>query len=265
MTISKKSAEELLYKSIFYGTIGVFALIYIVSGKQKIDDIFIFLAFAFAIFLIIKGLWHFIEIKECKQESEYKFDIKNNILYFNKNKFDLQNSYLFFHLNECGDNISVALYQEKRDKIITIFSKIIFNRNELLEFLKLIKPYRKFNAFPWDKFNTNKTLYVCKDGFIIDGREIFYNEVKKMDWETKFNHNMTAKTRIVTLYIDLKNGENIMEIFYNAKWLIYAKIFYIHMRVNNEKIDTATGHKKIAKEFNKILQELDKNGCESIW
>ncbi len=192
------------------------------------------------------------------------FDIKNNILYFNKNKFDLQNSYLFFHLYECGDNITVALYQEKRDKIVTIFSKIIFNRNELLEFLKLIKPYRKFNAFPWDKFNTNSTLYVCRDGFIIDGREIFYSEVKKVDWETTFLHYYTHKIRTIELYIYLKNDTIVKEIFYDAKWLIYAKILYIHMRVNNEKIDTATGHKKVAKAFNEILQELDKNGCESL-
>jgi len=264
MTISKKSAEELLYKSIFYTLIGVFALIYIVSGKQKIDNIFIFSAFAFASFLIFKGLWHFIEIKECKQESKSLFDIKNDILYFNKNKFDLQNSYLFFHLNECGDNITVALYQEKRDKIVTIFSKIIFNRNELLEFLKLIRSYRKFNAFPWDKFNTNSTLYVCRDGFIIDGREIFYSEVKKVDWETTFHYEMTARIRIVTFYIYLKNGKRVKGRFDFAEWSIYAKILYIHMRVNNEKIDTATGHKKVAKAFNEILQELDKNGCESL-
>ena len=150
------------------------------------------------------------------------------------------------------------------NKIITIFSKIIFNQDELLAFLKLIKPYRKFNAFPWDRFNTNGTLFVCKDGFIINGREIFYSEVKKIDWETKFHHNMTAKTRIVTLYIDLKNSEHIIDIFYSAKWLLYAKILYINMRVNNEKIGIATGHKKVAKAFNKILKELEKDRCESL-
>ena len=254
MLISPKNSKEFIYKIILY-SVGC-AVLYI-YGINLITVIVM-------AFFIIQIIWNIVDMRSCKQKAEYKLYIKDDILYFNTQKFPLANSYLFFNLVDCGKKISVSLYQEIDTKVVTVFESIVFNRTEFIEFFKLIRPYRKFRAFPWDKFNTNNSLYVCKDGFIICGREFFYSEVKKFDWKTTFHYEMTARIRIVTLYIYLQNGKRVKEAFHFAKWLIYAKILYIDMRVNNEKIGTATGHKKVAKAFNEILKELDKNGCESL-
>ena len=140
--------RKVSYKIIFY-IIGCGALY--IYGINLIT--FIILGF-----FIIQIILNIVNMSNCKQTAEYKIDIKDDVLYFDTQKFPLAKSYLFFNLADCGKKISVSLYQEKDTKVATIFQSVIFNQTEFIEFFKLIRPYRKFRAFPWSKFNTNNTL-----------------------------------------------------------------------------------------------------------
>ena len=262
MIISHKSTENFFYKALLYTIVGIVGFI-IVSILFDIN-ILSFFTLVFFSFLILKGLFHALEIKSCKQNKEHELKVKNDTLYFDKKQFLLTESYLFFRLEECGKNAVVSLYQEKDAKVITIFSQIIFTPTEFEEFLQLIKPYRKFDTFPWKRYNTHKTLYVCKKGVIINGRELFYGEIETIDWATKVIYNMNARIENVTIDIELKNGEKIIETFRNAKDILYAKLLYISLGLEGKDIAPASGYKRLASPFNKILEELKRNECESL-
>jgi len=262
MKINKKNTEIFLYKMLLYmstGTIGS-VLVYNLYTINMIS----FLVIIFFIFLIIKGLFHSLEIKYCKQKKIYNIKIEDNIFYLDTKAFPLQDSYLFFKLQACDKNAVVSLHQEKDAKIITIFQKIIFNPLEFEKFLMLIKLYRKFDVFPWKKNITYGSLYICKDGFIVCGREFFYHEVEKFEWGTEIYYQRTAKFERAIIYIYLKNDEKVIETYRNIDGLTNARIFYIWMHIRNEEIANATGYKKIICPFNKILEELEKTGCESL-
>lgn len=262
MTISKKSTEKFFYKTLLHIGIGIigFVLVYNLYSINMIS----FLVIVFFISLIIKGLFHSLEINYCKQENICTIEIKNNILHFTQKEFFLEDSYLFFRLEACSTNAAVSLHQEKDAKIITIFQKVIFNPLEFQEFLKLIQPYRKFDVFPWKKNMTYGTLYVCKHGFIVGGREFFYHEVEKFEWGTEIYYKRLARFERATMYIDLKNGEKIIETYQDSAGLTNARIFYIWLYVHKKEIAKATGYKKITRPFNQILEALEKEGCESL-
>ncbi len=262
MQIAKKSSEKFLYKAILHFIVGFvgFIAIYIIFEINILS----FLSLAFFLFIILKGGWHVFEFKSCKQEQSHELEIQNNTICFDRKHIVLDNSYLFFRLEECGKNVVVSLYQEKNAKILTIFSKIIFSPSEFKKFLELIKPYRKFDAFPWKKFNTHHTIYVCKKGIIIDGRELFYEEIEMIEWETEISYRMNARIESVTVVIGLKNNEKIIETFRNAQDKIYAKLLYVSLRLKGRMKDAVSGNNQTVASFNEILKELEKKECEEL-
>ena len=207
----------------------------------------------------------FLKSEKLDKISSYFFEIKDGYIYFNKRKISLEESYLFFKIYKRYEHYIVSLYQEKKESISAIFLNIAFNKEELEKFLKTVKPYRKFAAQPWSDYNTLRTLFLCKDGIVFDGREIFYHEIKKIDWESATRYSYVLISKILTLYIFLKNGEEIKKVYYNPKGALYAKILYLLRYLDNKKLDVFIANRVVAKPYFKILYELDKNGCESVW
>ena len=260
MTITPKNSIVFLYNSVLYAGLGVICLFYFycLNGVNNIIEVILLFFFTYKFF------FNCLDAISCKQNKKYEINIQNDIFYVEKNRYNLKNSYLYFELNECGDNVKVLLYQEKETKTKLILQNIIFSRLEFRKFLQMIKPYRKFNAFPWREFNTTGALYICNEGFIVYGREIFYNEVKSVDWKSEIYYKKLARFEEIYLIIELKNGEKIANYFNNYSEIAFAKIFYIYLRVKNEPITKITGHKTFSKQFNKILKELEERGCETV-
>ena len=254
ITIDKKDTKKIFYKIILY--IAVIATIYALYGLNLIT-------IAVIGFLTVRILFLALDLKSCKQATTHKISVVDDNFRIDDKTFSLQDAYLFFRLKDCGENSAVSLFMEKSQDVETIFQDMIFNPSEFKTFLSLIVPYSKFNTFLW-KSNTNGTLFVCKSGFMVEGRALFYDEVESIEWKTKVHYNMTAKMEVVWLYVALKNGEGIKAYFADAKEVLYAKLMYISMRVNGETIDKATGYKKFTRPFNKILEELERKECASI-
>lgn len=255
MIVHKKHTKKILYKIILYSTI--MTLLYALYGLNLIT-------IAVIGFLTVRILFLALDVKGCKQETVHEINVKNGNFHIDDKTFPLQGAYLFFRLRECGENSAVSLYLEEGRNVETIFQDIIFSPSEFEAFLKLIAPYRKINVFPWNKHTTHDTLFVCKEGFFIDGRAFFYDEVENITWKTTVHHEMTAKRESVLVSVDLKNGEGVIENFWSAKETLYAKLLYVSMRVNGEKIEKVTGNKKFVKAFDAILKTLQTKECASL-
>ena len=261
MIVAKKSVLELVYKSGLYIAVGGGGFYLLYSQVEKVDNIFVFLSLAFFLFLVLIGVFYALGIPNCKQKQEDTISIKNDIFYHNNiETANLKNTYLFFELYECGKNIAVTLYQEKDAKRVRIFQRIIFSDTEFRNFLKLIQPYRKFDSFPWKKYHTKGTFFVCYEGFILDGREFFYDEVATLSWESETYYKRLAKFERINIELELKNKELIVHTFFDAKTMIYVKLAYIVTRTTNKHINELTESKKITSMYEKLLTGLQ-NHC----
>ncbi len=255
MIVHKKHTKKIIYTIIFYST--VIALLYALYGLNLITV-------AVIGFLTVRILFLALDVKGCKQVTTHKITVKNDNFHIDDRSFSLQDAYLFFRLKDCGENSAVSLYREEGRNVETIFQDMIFSPSEFEDFLKLTAPYRKIKEFPWKIHTTHDTLFVCKEGFFVDGRAFFYDEVESITWKTTVHYEMTAKRESVLLTIDLKSGEGVIENFWDAKERLYAKLLYVSMRVNGKKIEKITGNKTFAKAFDTILKELQTKECASL-
>ena len=254
ITIDKKDTKKIFYKITLY--IAVIVMVYALYGLNLIT-------IAVIGFLTVRILFLALDLKSCKQATTHKISVVDDNFRIDDKTFPLQDAYLFFRLKDCGENSAVSLFMEKSQDVETIFQDMIFNPSEFKTFLSLIVPYSKFNTFLWET-DTSGTLFVCKRGFMVEGRSLFYNEVKRINWKTEVFHHMTAKTEIVRLYVGLKNGTVVKAYIIHTNEALYAKLIYVSMRVNSEKIEKVTGNKKFAKAFDTILKEIQTKECASI-
>jgi len=165
MQITKKGYQKLLLVYIFvFFILGVAVLLY---ALYQSSEAYKGIATIFSMAFVVEGSFNLFRFFNCTQKKSYKFGIKESQFLFYKKNFALKDSSLFFKLKKCTKEfIKVSLYKERDAKIMTIFTDILFSKEELEVFLELIKPFRKFDVFPWKDYSTLNKLYLCKNGFI---------------------------------------------------------------------------------------------------
>jgi len=255
LIIKPKNTTKFLIKAIFYFIIAVMFL-FLIFFNGKIDDLVELGGCLVVVFILLKGLESFFDFKECKGEN-VSLKIENDILYVNDKKVPLKNKYLFLESKKCDKFFKVFLYEEKDTKT-NLLLKTIINEEEYINLLKLIKPYKKLPIY----LSETKGIFLCKNGFSLNGREFFYNEISSIEWETQNSYcRFTYCAKKIYVYITLKNNVLIKADFYKND-LVYAKLIYINMAI--KKKNKIIGNKKIVKIFNNLIEKIKKEDCENI-
>ena len=263
MIVSRKSTIPYLVKASLYigiGTVGFMTLYYSV---EKVDNLFVLIGLVLAIAVIIIGIYHGLGIEACKQTHQQTITIEHDYLLLDNKKIALDGSYLYFELYACHKDIAVSLYQEKGGGVRMLFQNIIFSPKEFETFLECIRPYRKLDLFPWKRYHTQKSFYVCKEGFILNGREIFYQEVASIAWMTEAYYRYTARFERVIVEMRLKSGELLTEIYLHANSMLYVKLAYIATQTDDKTIDEITQGQTMRQLFEKTVHTIEEKGCVS--
>jgi hypothetical protein len=254
LIIKSKNTKIFLLKAIFYFFV-VFIFLFFIFSKGEIDNLIEFAGCLAVVFIFLKGFENFFDFKECKGKN-VSLKIENNVLYINDKKVPLKDKFLFLESERCDNFFKVFLYEEKDTKT-NLLLKVVLDEKEYIYFLKLIKPYKKLPLY----ISETKGIFLCKDGFSLNGREFFYNEVFSIEWKTR-NHRcrFTYCVKEINVYIRLKNNV-LIEADFDKKDLIYIKLIYI--KASLEKTSKVIfKNKKLAKMFNNLVEKIKKEGCE---
>ena len=123
--------------------------------------------------------------------------------------------------------MNLKCFYMKKDTKIKLFLKTIVDEKEYINLLKLIKPYKKLPIY----LSETNGIFLCKNGFSLNGREFFYDEISLIEWETKnYYCRFTYCAKKIYVYITLKNNLLIEADFYKND-LVYAKLIYINMAI----------------------------------
>ncbi len=198
VNIYTKDTGKFLIKAVFYSIVPLSVIIFVfISGW--INNMLGFAAVLISIVVLLKGYLYFFDVKECKG-GDYTLKIENDILYINEKPFNLKDKCLFVQSQKCDEYFKVFLYDDKMNLIF----KAVFDENEYIGFLKIIKPYKKLPLF----LERTDGIFLCKEGFAINGREFFYDEVKSIEWEIKkYRCKFFSCSEKVVVSIILKNGQ----------------------------------------------------------
>ena len=250
MKISKKANNKFLQLGFTYIIIAVamfIALGYLGKSAKELMGLGRF----FALILLIFGLAKIHKFHQFKQEKEETFEIKDKKVIFNNQEYLLENGYLSVEFKEEDEFYKVSLWLEKDKNTIQIFEDIVFNKDEMHSFLKLIKPYRKTdicllenkenleineektidNELKKDELQENQKLEngdlitLFNKGLMVEKREILYSEI------ANFLANITVinEKRYVDIDIVLKNKTEIKErlnSYDDQAKALYAKRFF---------------------------------------
>ncbi len=253
LKITPKNTKKFLYTAIFYISFAI--ILFFISWK--INNIFSYLFFIMAVLFLLRGYLYFFDAKECKGE-ECELKIKNDVLYIDDKSINLKGKSLFLESQKYDELFKVFLYEEKEIKT-NLLLKAVLDEKEYIELLKLIKHYKKLPLY------VEKTdgIFLCKNGFAINGREFFYNEISSIEWEVKtYRCRFGICSRYILVYIRLKDG-NVVTTDIKEKDLNYAKLLYIKAILNNDKLEIS-GNKNFVKIFNKLIDKIRKDGCENL-
>ncbi len=230
MIISEKREAGffLIGLGIAMGGAAMFLFILNLYGYSK--DAFTIFGKLIAIGIIILGISIIITAIKFNQAEELKFEIKNNKLIFESRVYNLENSFLIVDFEKDKDydgKYRVTLKLEKKDNLKTIFEKIVLNEDEMKEFLRLIKPYRKSDICLLED-KENKIIRYFKGGFVFENRDILYKDIKWFKTEiTQING-----PRYLDVEIGLKNGDIISKRLNGSK-KEYAQVIYTQMIYEN--------------------------------
>jgi len=222
--IAKKDKKSLLYKGIFLLLGGIALLFYLVNFIGVSEDFLPNFGKLASLVMIIFGIANIYNYDRYSQDYEAYFSIKDNVLKFEEKRYDIKGAFLSIRSLKKEDFYRVTLWIEKKEeKATTAFEDVVFNTDEMKQFLEMIKPYRKSQECLLDN---EKRVKLFDDGFIFENREILYDEIEK--FETKL-----IKYNESNLYLDinivLKNGD-ILDKRLNGGIKEYAKVIYARMK-----------------------------------
>ena len=213
LKITTKNTKIFLYKAIFYISL---AIVIFIFSSQNIN-LFSAIAMIGGLYFLLKGYLYFFDVRECKGK-EFVIKIEDDILYIDNKSISLKGKYLFLNTQKCDNYFKVFLYDDKN-----ILLKAILDKKEYIEFFRLIKAYKKLPLYLEETIG----IFVCKDGFSIDEREFFYNEIVSIEWEIK---NDICKfiycSKAIYLYVRLKNNTLITAQYPKDK-LVLEKLLFI--------------------------------------
>ena len=229
MIISEKREAGLFLfgLGIAIGGAAMFLVILNLYGYSK--DAFTIFGKLVAIGIVLFGISMLVTSIKFNQAEELKFEIKNNKLIFKSRVYDLENSFLIVDFEKDKDygKYRVTLKLEKKDNLKTIFEKIVLNEDEMKEFLKLTKPYRKSDICLFED-KENKIIRYFKGGFVFENRDLLYKDIKWFKTEiTQING-----PRYLDVEIGLKNGDIISKRLNGSK-KEYAQVIYTRMIYEN--------------------------------
>lgn len=205
MIITKKEKKNYLYGGIVLVIIGGGVLLYLIQTRGSAGDFLTVFGKLASLIGVIIGVVYLVQYNKLYQDKDVKLDIKNDMLTFEGENYSLKDGILSsqFTTTPKKDMYRVTLYLEQENKVKKIFEHIVFDLNEMTEFLKLIKPYRKTQVC---LVSTNPyKIELFEGGFTYEGREILYDEVEKFD--TIFID--ASGTTYLDIEIILKNGDKI--------------------------------------------------------
>lgn len=180
--------------------------------------------------IVIFGIFLIVQFVQLSQPYDYEIAIKDNYLIFNDEKFLLQQSYLTIEFLRKEPIMRVTLRVESENNTQIVFKNLVFYDTELKMLLEMIKPYLKNETLVEKIEEKNETLRLFENGFALNNREFYYNEVKDIQ---------TTLIDTGTYYLDykivLRNGEVIEKRLINGS-NEYAKAIYTKLKLQNNTI-----------------------------
>jgi len=222
MTIMKKEKQIYFYGGMVAIIIGGVLLFYLMTYKGASGDFPTVAEKLLSLFCIISGTTYLIKYNNYIQYQDVSLDIEENDFVYNEKKYSLNEVYLTVSYTKSGGFFRSSLWLEKDDIATEIFKNIVFDIDEMANFLYMIKPYRKSDVCLAKKDIGKITLFY--GGFAFQKREILYNEIEKFDITV-----IKADGRdFLDIKLILKNRDKIEERLIDGIQE-YAKAIYAHM------------------------------------
>lgn len=222
MKITKKEITSLLYRGSVFLFGGLLLLFYLVNFVGVSDDFLPNFGKIASLVFIIVGITDLINYGKYLQDKEVEFIIENNILKYNGQIYPLKEAFLTLQSTQKKDFFRISLWIERKEQLKQIFENVVFDTDEVVEFLKIIKPYRKTNVC---LLESSERVKLFENGLIFENREILYDEIEK--FETK---RIEINSReYLDIVIVLKNGYKI-EKRLDGGIKEYAKVIYAGMK-----------------------------------
>jgi len=222
LKITTQNTKNFLYKAIFYISLAI--VIFIFSSQNL--NLFSAIAMVGGLYFLLKGYLYFFDVRECKG-GEFVINIKNDILYIDNNSISLKDKYLSLNTQKCDNYFKVFLYDDKNRLIL----KAILDKKEYIEFFRLIKPYKKLPLY----LEETDGIFVCKEGFAIDGREFFYDEIASIEWDIETDKcKFTYCSKTIYLDVRLKNN-TLITAKYQKNNFVLEKLLFIKRILEGKK------------------------------
>ena len=199
ITVSKKNPLILLISGIVLFIFG-FWLIASLGNENEFLPVF---GKLIGVGFIIFGINLVIQYFKFYQPSSFQIDIKDDYLIFEGKKYSLKKSKITVEFPHRDPIIRVTLRIESENRVEIIFKDIVFYDKELKELLELVKPYLKNEEIVKKIEEKNETLRLFKNGFALNNREFYYDEVK----DIKTTLIDSSGTYYLDFKVVLKNGE----------------------------------------------------------
>lgn len=234
--VSKKNTFIYLIKGLFCFLFGV----WLISSLGYENEFLPVFGKLIGLGIVICGIFFMVQFVQLSQPYDYEIAIKDNYLIFNDEKFLLQQSYLTIEFLRKEPIMRVTLRVENKNGTQIVFKNLVFYDTEFKALLELIKPYLKNETLIEKIEEKNETLRLFKNGFALNNREFYYNEVK--DIQTTI---IDGGTYYLDYKIVLKNGEIIEKRLINGS-SEYAKAIYTKLKLQNKTIPYCQENKMVS-------------------
>ena len=261
MKITQKSNGRYVVKSILF-TIGAIAAGYASYRFGYGFGFFVAYITLFAsFFLFAAAVSYAHRAYLCRQSRVYEFTIKEDTLLFDAKSVSLKDETLFFKLLSCGDLKRISLYVNDNKKIRNIFENVIFDDAEYKAFISVILPYKKLKRLIPHKTNLFD-LYVCEEGFAIEGEEFLYDEIVSFKTETQYSGYVRSSVADVTF--QTVEGKMVKKRFIlDRNMKRAAKLLYIQSSVEKLEIDHGKCDVRFNEAYRLLTESIAQRGCET--
>ena len=202
MVIQRKEQPWMLLWGFALFLVGLITLALLMQQKGHVD-ILTALGRLMSILMMLAGIGQIVLYAKTNQVEDLTVKIKDDRLFLNQESYNLKGAYLSVELEAKAQRYRVTLRLERKKEVKVLFENVVMDEAELKEFLALIRPYRKSDVCLKD---VTGEFELMQEGFIIDGREILYNEIKSFQ-AVEVHSNVGD---YVELTIHLKNSDIII-------------------------------------------------------